>query len=1008
MKRQKKPRLKQLSHHSAREGWLKWLNLRPEESERTFLMFLFYTLSSVGVLWLEVSIAALFLGEYGADSLPWIYIASAAIGTGFGFFYGWLQKLLPLRHVLVLTAVLMALPLFLFRVSLHPALLGGYTIFLMRLWLEAIYVINEVNTSITANQLFTIREIKRTYPLISSGILAADVLSGLSLPLLRNWVGLSNVIILAGVMLCGGAAVLLYLTSAYRQFFPDVSRRRSSEKQSELVQPRLQDDLRRYVYLVVAFFVSLQILLLLVDFQYLSQLERTVSVEKIADFLAIFGACLGIVELLTQWFVSGRVVERFGIFRVAQFSPIVMLGLSSLVLIRLLPLFLGAVLLKFVDELLRYTLVAGTSPVLFQPLPAAQRNRVQSDVRGIAEPLVTGLTGLTMLAIIWVFQHSFGFSIEMAQQGSSLTFLFCTALLSLFWLLTVRKLRSQYLDVLVLSADWGQLKLSQLDVQKLKYELEEVLNRPDNEFDKEAYIELLIRTDPKTAGSILAPLLPMLSTNLQRQSLEVMLKYPLPPYREAVRSLLQSSPTPEVAAAALRYLWLTRDHPDLQALRPYSRPSVNPVVRSTAAALMLRLGDPQEKAVATDILRRMLTHKQEQERISGCRALGEAVYLQSLRLYIKPLLQDPSIQVRCAVLEAIAATHVEDYYPSLLKGLYYSQTREAAQHALVRLEGEAIPLLQKLADDAYQPAIVRHQAWSTIGQIGTREAIEVLVTQLMTSWGATRKMLLRVLLKLPHEAGIDAVTDRLGRSGIETLMMQELQFLAQICAARIDLATDLKIKEAELLQRSLRDTEEDVIERLFLLMQFLYDVDNIRAAAFNLQSSSRDDIDRGLEILDNTLDIPKKQTVLKILDATAEDEKLRYLSEFIHYQPMKPNQRLRYLLELRHFLSDWVLACCFHLARCARWSLTAEQTLACLQSPVGFVRESVLIYLRSASPKALRQVLPSLKNDADPLVFAQVYRMMTELGLEPPQPIDRPRSSAQTISDSELSGVDLL
>ena len=42
--------------------WLRWLNLRPEESGRTFLMFAFYTLTSVGILWLEVSVAALFLG----------------------------------------------------------------------------------------------------------------------------------------------------------------------------------------------------------------------------------------------------------------------------------------------------------------------------------------------------------------------------------------------------------------------------------------------------------------------------------------------------------------------------------------------------------------------------------------------------------------------------------------------------------------------------------------------------------------------------------------------------------------------------------------------------------------------------------------------------------------------------------------------------------------------------------------------------------------------------------
>jgi len=964
--------------------WLRWLNLRPEETGRTFLMFAFYTLTSVGILWLEVSVAALFLGEYGAESLPWIYLASAVIGTGFGFLYSWLQRFLSLRQVIVLTAVLMALPLFLFRLDLNLALLGGYSIFLMRLWLEAIYVLNEVNTSITVNQLFTIREIKRTYPLISSGILTADVFSGLSLPPLRNWLGLPNMILLAGLMLCGGAAVLLYLTRVYSQFFPE----RQLANSSETFTQRTQGKLRHYVLLVVAFFVLLQVLQLLIDFQYLSQLEQNVDVEKIADFLALFGAGLGVVELITQWFISGRVIERFGIFRVALFSPIVMVGLSCLALTRLLPLFIGAVLLKFIDELLRYTLVASTSPVLFQPLPEAQRDRIQANVRGIAEPFSTGVTGLVMLIVIWSFQHLpiSEARPEAATLWQSLLFLGLTAVLAGGWLRTVQQLRSKYLEVLVMSADWGELKLSQVDAQRLRRELEEVLNRPDQDFDKDAYIELLIRTDPKTASQILAPQIQSLSPDIQQQVLDVMLRYPSETYADSVRSLTHQA-SPPVLAAALRYLWLSQTNTNLNPLQAYCRPSVNPPVRSTAAALMMRLGTARDRVESIDVLRRMLTHKQEQERIMGCRALGDTGYLQSLRLYIKPLLRDPSLAVRCAVLDAIASTQAEDYYGALLKGLRYKTTRAAAQRALIRLGNDALPMLQKLAEDAYQPILVRRYAWQTIGEIGTAEAINTLIGQLLTTWGSNREMLLRVLLKLPQEHGIDAVADQLGRSGIETLMAQELQFLSQLYAARLDLQNPAipgsARRTGDLLQRALRNLEGDARQRLFLLMQFLYDANQVRAAAFSLQSKSRDDMARGLEILDNVLDIPKKRALLNMLDANTDTEQLQYLAEFAPYRPMPPQQRLRYLVELRHFLSDWVLACCFHLARESRWGLSAGQTFACLKSPTGFVRESVLAYLQQASPQALKQLLPVLKADPNPLVRAQVSQVMAELGLHP-------------------------
>lgn len=970
----------------ARWRWLQWFNLRPEESERTFLMFAFYTATSIGILWLEVSAAALFLGEYGADSLPWIYIASAGIGTGLGFVYSLMQKFLPLRRVIVVIAVLMAVPLFIFRLGLNPAFLGGYTVFLMRLWLEAIYVLNELNTSITANQLFNIREIKRTYPLISSGILAADVLSGFSLPLLQSWIGLSNVILLASLMLLAGAGILFYLSEAYQQAFPDSLKRRLQETQHDFTARRLRGPLQRYVILIVAFFVMAQILSLLVDFQYLSQLEQNLSVSDIAAFLALFSGILGIFELITQWFISGRAIERLGVFAIAVLPPAILTGLSFLSSIDLLRLFWGVIALKFLDELLRYTLLASIGPVLFQPIPDTVRSRIQSTVRGIAEPISSGLTGAGILITIWFCRRLFpDVEADLFHNLESRVFLFQIFIFAGIWLGAVLLLRSRYLGLLVLSAERGQLSLSDVDLRTFKRAVVEALDRPGTEADKHSCIELLAHIDPKNVGEVLSPLLPNMSPALQRQSLETMLNFPNPIYLDRVRALIQQSDLqPEVLAVALRYVWLTEPDPDMQELRPYLKPEVDPVVRGTAASLMLRRGNPRQKAEATDTLRRMLTHTRERERVMGCRALGEAVYLQALRLYIKPLLQDQSLRVRCALLEAIAATHLEEYYPSLLRGLQYKSTRESAMRALVRLENDAIPLLIELAEDARKPELIRTHALTAIGQIGTIEALNALVAQLMTAWGSTRRNILRILLKLPQEAGIDAVSDILGRSGIENLINQELLFIGQVYAALLDLTSErVSGREADLLRRSLNDAQVDAIERLFLLMRFLYPSSAIQAASFNLQSDSHDNMARGLEILDNTLDIPSKRALLSILDRRSVLEKLQSLAEIMPYTPMSPSQRLRHLLELRSFLSDWTLSCCFHLARQARWSVTPEQTLSCLRHPTGFVREAVLTYLKVASPRVLPELLPLLQNDPDRLVAAQVRQMMAELGLEP-------------------------
>ncbi len=959
---------------------LRWVNLRPEESERTFWMFAFYTTTSIGLVWLEASTVALFLDAYSAEEgLPWIYIASAGIGSGLGFLYSQLQRFIPLRRVIVITALLMAAPLLLFwfglglpeQSQLWQLTLPAITIFLMRLWLEAVYVLNDLNTAITANQLFNIREIKRTYPLISSGILVADVISGFSLNSMIALVGgLKNIVLLAAVMMIVGAGILFYLSRTYQQAFPDFLRRRVEERQPDYINRRLQGPLQRYVILLFTFFILAQVLFLLIDFRFLSDLQGGRSEEEIAGFLGVFNGILGIFELGMQWLASSRVIERVGVFTAAMVLPgvISILGAFLMAIASIshpTALFISLVLLKFLDELLHYTLFASVGPVLFQPIPDALRSGIQSNVRGVAEPLSTGVTGLVLLGLV-----------SLSKLSWLLPAIFVMAIA---WIVTIWLLRAKYVGLLVMSAERGQLS-TDVDLRELKRAVIEALEQPGTEAHKGSCIELLSQLDSRNVGEVLAPMLEKLPVSLQRKSLEEMLAFPNAAHLPYVRSLIDLSPPPEVLAVALRYVWLTDAEPDIRQLRPYLRGEVDPIVRGTAASLMLRRGNPTQKAESTNTLRLMLTHKQEKERVMGCRALGEAVYLQALRLYIPQLLQDESLRVRCALLEAIAATHLEEFYPSLLRGLYYKSTREAAMKALVRLDNEAIPLLVELADDPHKPDLVRMHAWRAIGQIGTMEALDALISHLRTAWGVNRRNILRILLEMPGDRGIESVLERLGRSGIERLIDQEILFIGQVYAALLDLVPQrVPIEAGELLRRALRDMQVDAEERLFLLMKFLYPISAIKAAAFNLQSNSRSNMARGLEILDNTLDIPSKRALLSLLDQRSDMEKMQSVSEMLTYEPLSASDRLRRLLDLRHFLSDWALACCFHLARQARWSVTADQTIACLQHPKGFVREAVLSYLKMASPRALVKLLPLLSNDPDRLVADQVKQIMKEI-----------------------------
>ena len=918
------------------------LNLRPEEGHRTLLMFAFYTLMSVGIMWLEVSSAALFLEQYGASKLPLIYLFSAVVGVSLGSVYSWLQRLLPLRQVIVLIALLMSLPIFLFRMGLDVALWAPPTIFAMRLWMESITNLNELNLAVLANQLFNIREIKRTFPLISSGNLVADTLSGFTLFALLGFLDIKNVIYLVlGIMLVA-TGVLFYISNTYQHAFPDSKRRIVEVSNVNFSARRLRKLIRRYVLLLISFFVIAQMLLYLVEYQYLNQLTmQDFSVDTMARFLGIFTGVLGLTELVTQVFTSSRLIERWGLFMTTGVLPAAMVLLSCLCLLVSLP-------------------GLGGARGLFM---------------GVAEAVAIGLVGVGILVIIALADRT-------GLKWEDNLFLLITLGLSLLWLGSIFLLRSQYLNLLVLTAERGLLSFSDASLRVLKQAIIEALDKPGPEADKRSLIELLTQIEPRSISEVLAPMLSELSPGLQQQSLETMLVYPDPTFTGYVDALIYPAQDPPILALAVRYVWLTQADADINQLKPYLQRNVDPVVRGTAASMMLKRGSAAERARATNILRQMLTHREELERVMGCRALGEAEYMQGLRLHVRNLLQDDSLRVRRSMLEAVAATRLEEHYPSLLQALRYKSTRESAMQALVELGDDALPMLIQLANNRYKSDTLRHQAWNVIGRIGTLRALNLIASNLMTSWGAPRRWLLRILVKLSDEksfrrsADIDIALDQLGRQGVETLLNQELQFISQLYSGLVDCSADKAPGDTfDWLRRALQDMKTDAMERMLLLMRFLYPSSTIQAAELSLDGSASSRA-RGLEILDNTLDIPAKRAILTLFEQSGEEATIAVLGPLVAYTPLSPEERLRNLLELRHFLSDWALACCFHVARTEQWSISTDHVTASLNHSVGFVREAVLSYLEMASPRTLELLLPKMANDPDTLVAAQVQKMM--------------------------------
>lgn len=959
-----------LNSNSSMRRFLKIVNLRPDEAERTLLMFLFYGVTSIGAVWLEYSSSTLFLEAYTSANLNWIYIATAFVVTAFGVFYSWLQKLFPLRWVMLGISLLLALPLpFAWMGMMHK---GTYiymaAVFAIRLWVEGIYVLSNINNDIAANQLFNIREIKRSFPLISTGIIVAEIVGGFSYPFLVSWCGAVNITLASCMMLLIGSGLLFYLSTRYKQAFPNSVY--ANVEDNEISTHHLQGNILKYVWLLFGFFIAAQVLFFMIDFQYQNQLESHFKTqEAIGSFLGVFGGIMGVFKLALQLFGSSRIIERIGVFFAVLMPPIGIVITGTIAGFAPFGLLGGFVLLKFFDELFRFTIVAATAPTLFQAVPDQFRSQIQSFVRGIADPLATGGAGV----LIWIVSEIFK-NRGMETAAFSKWFAALIVVVAVIWMAIIWLLRRGYLELLIQSVERGQLSLLTVDTRELRRAVTESMTRASTQTDQSVCIDLLTQIAPQSVSEALAPMLSIMTPDLQAKSIEAMLENPEPKYLQPINDVMQSpEASPQVQALCLRYVLLADEkNRDIDNLRKYLGPEQNPIIRGTAVALMMRLGGPTQVAEATNTLRHMITSSSQPERVLGCRALAEAAFMQSLRFYVPKLLQDPSIEVRCALLKAIAETNTSEYFPSIVRGLHYKATRKAAYEALVTLGDDAISSMIELAYSASSPDNIKIQAWDILGEIGTQATISVLATNLPTSWGKHRRQILRTILRIPQERGIEAVLELMGRSGIEKMIIQELGVMTEVWAGSEDIAPAQETStEVGLLVETLQNEAIDCLERIFLLMKLLYSSSAIQAASFNILSGSKGSLARGMEILDNTVDLSIKQILLSVVDNRSIADKLSTLATIHSYEPLSPLNRLQQLIELRYCLSDWTLACSFHVARTQRWRIPPETMLKCLEHPTGYVREAVISYLQFASPRSLIKILPRLLKDRNSLVLAQ-------------------------------------
>ncbi len=924
------------------------LRIRPGEQRRVALMAA-YASNAIGAVVVGRSIRdALYLANRPATGLAGMYVFSSLAIVLVSYLYSRVADRVPRGKLNAASAFMLAALCAAFWAIFNLHNPGQWIYPALYIFVEAMGSLVVIQFWTMANDVFHAREAKRLFGLIGGGGTLANLVFGLLVGKYANQIGAINLLwlMVGQLLLCG---VLANAGAKLATAVPMFQRSSAKPRKAPILsRAGLSFLSNRHLTIVAAIGAVSAAAVTIVDFQFKLAAAAVLHQNELAGYFGRFYGICGGIALAVQIWVTGRVLERYGIL--ASLLPLPAgLAFGSL--------FSGAMpnpglfvssLAKGSDTIFRYTINDASMQLLYVPVQPHVRGRAKAFIDGILKPTAIALTGAVLF-----FYKEIG--------GGSRPLTLAVVLLVGLWVLLLVRARAEYVRSLVESLERRHLDLSSLRFSGI------------NEATLRA-LRAALKSDPATALHALtlvqqhagtADFSPELRELLRNEDPRIRalavfqlgeqkLTAALPQMRELLKD-----PVPEVCAAALSAVCAVEEDAALPEVLPFLEVANAPeaVVRAAAAVALIRHAGLDGMLAAADTLKALLAAKDPRDRAAAADALGNI----GVRGFYRPLLaflRDPDPMVRRRAIAAAGKLRTPELLPALVEQFQHRETVLEAASALAAFGPGIEPQLQTILVDESANVDCRRGVALVLQRLGTREAGESLVLGLTSRSPLVRKSAGRALTRL---------TRRQRGLGIETTRVHAA-VKAELAGARLSLAALKKLQlpvpvpgqaprtPAELFGLSLEEERDARVLQALLLLEVLLPEVHLDVVAENLRSESPAARGNAIEVLDNALPEPWKRLLMAALD----EVKRRSDAVVADARPLP---------ELISALvggesGQWVAACCVHWALDRpSLQLLAPALTTALRSTSAPLREASALALARIDPTVAQGLLASLAND---------------------------------------------
>lgn len=952
------------------------LRIRPNETRRTAIMAA-YAANAIGAVVVGRSVRdALYLTHRPASGLAFMYVLSSAVIVTVSFGYARYADKVP-RGILNAASAIACAFLCIVSWFLLGRDVGQWIYPALYIFVEAMGSLIVIQFWTMANDVFHAREAKRLFGLIGGGGTLANVIFGFLVARYAKLIGASNLLWLM-VLQLGFCAGLAYAAAKLVQPAPLMTRRSSGPTRTggpSLTRAGILSIFANKHLTIVAGIAAVSAAAVtIVDFQFKIAAAASMNQNELAGYFGRFYGICGGIALGIQLWVTGRVLERYGIL--ASLLPLpVGLAVGSTISAGLpAPGLFVQSLAKGSDTIFRYTINDASMQLLYVPVPPYIRGRAKAFIDGILKPSAIALCGLSLL-----------FYKQMGGTGSALTGMVLLGVT--LWVLLLVRARTEYVKSLVESLERRHLDLSASPLAAHNAATLAAL-RAALKSDSATALHALNLVQYAPAGEFTGELRTLLKSDdaaIRAATLDRLAAFKTAECLEDMRRLLED-PAPLVRAAALGAVCAIEEDNSVQTVLPFLDKVRAPeaVVRAAAAVALIRHAGLDGVLAAAEPLKQLLAAEDPADRGAAADALGNI----GVRGFYRPLLsflKDPDPGVRRRAIAAAGKLKTPELIPSLVDAFLARQTGLEAASALAAFGPGIEPQLSAVLSNESAPLECRRGVALVLGRIGTSEAAEALVDVLQSKLSVVRKAAARALARLMRRQ--QNVT--FDHSKVQAAVHAELAGARLSLAALKKLALPLPEPNkaprtlSELLGLSLLEERDARVLQTLLLLEVILPKIRLDVVAENLRSESASARGNAIEVLDNALPEPWKRLVLAALD------EVKRRSDMVLADPRSLVDLISALISGESGL--WVSACS------TRWMLDEPKLVAAqfepalvkaLLSPSPPVREAAAVALHRIrpAPEQLSVLLAPLEGDPSSTVRRAARALLEQLAALPRAP----------------------